>query len=374
MPAFNEFLTPIDVHLDQVLLDPNNPRFAELGDTNDPVPETRLAEDRVQRDALERMKSARFDVAELRDTIKAVGYLPMDRIVIRLWAGTKKGAVDKYVVVEGNRRIAALKWLVELHETGRETFTVAQIKNFTLLPALILDDKRAPESTRLVLPGLRHVSGIKEWGPYQKARAVHVLRKSGQSPREVAQSLGLSTQAANQLWRSFLALEQMRADEEYGETVEPRMYSYFEEIMKRPNVRNWLGWNDSEERFTNEERTKELYSWIVGMPIEGEEGETRTEPKLPEAKSIRELSTFLDDETALGVFRSPEGTLARALSRYDAEHQQAWQGPLLTAHTTLASLTPDTLRAMQEPDIQVLQKLLERIQQVLHDRERLLNE
>jgi hypothetical protein len=49
------------------------------------------------------------------------------------------------------------------------------------------------------------VSGIKEWGAYQKAKAVFELRESGMTPQAAAQSLGLSTRNANQLWRSSSA-------------------------------------------------------------------------------------------------------------------------------------------------------------------------
>ncbi|MDI6771632.1 MAG: hypothetical protein QME77_03490 [bacterium] len=372
MPTLHDLLSPIDIDLDQLLLDPNNPRFAELGDNDEPVPELRIAEERVQRDTFDRMKSKRFDVTELRDTIKAVGYLPMDRIVVKSWAGNREGARPKYVVVEGNRRVAALRWLKELHDTGRETLTEEQLRNFTHLPALLLDHERAPETIGWILPGLRHVSGVKEWGPYQRARAVHILREAGNSPQEVAQSLGLPTRAANQLWRSYLALEQMRSDEEFGEEADPRMYSYFEEIMRRPNVRDWFAWSDAERGFTNHSRTRELYAWMVGEPREGEGEEGRSDPKLPEAKSIRELSRFIEDEGAMAIFRSPDGSLTRAVGRFEAEHQPAWQGAVASAQTTLAAVPPDALRSMSELDISLLSDLRARIDQVLNDRARLL--
>ena len=78
-------LEPISVHLDDLLLDANNPRFAELGEELDSVPEARFAEPKVQAATFDRMKSPRFEVTELRDTIKTLGFLPMDRIVVRLW-------------------------------------------------------------------------------------------------------------------------------------------------------------------------------------------------------------------------------------------------------------------------------------------------
>jgi hypothetical protein len=44
MDQLSEFLTPIEVRLADLLLDPNNPRFAELGEESAPVPESRFDE------------------------------------------------------------------------------------------------------------------------------------------------------------------------------------------------------------------------------------------------------------------------------------------------------------------------------------------
>ena len=366
MDNLPELLKPIRVKLNDLLIDPNNPRFSELGESLNPIPEGRFADDKVQQSTSDKMKNPLFDVAELRDTIKTIGFLPMDRIVVRPWKGTVADGSKKYVVIEGNRRVTALKWLINLHEIGKETFNEEKLKNFTDLECLLLNVELAPSSASLILPGLRHVSGIKEWGAYQKAKAVHALRKSGMSPQEAAQSLGLSTRAANSSYRCFLALEQMKDDEEFGEFAEPKMYSYFEEILKRPNVKNWLDWNDEQERFVSENRVREFYGWMVSH------GEGNESPKLPEAKSVRELSQIIGDESALNVFRSPEGTLARALARYEVDHPEDWYPKVLAATAALKSLTPEMLRAMDDNTLKSSDELKERIAQTLKDRTSLL--
>lgn len=372
MPALNTLMSPLVVRLDQLLLDPNNPRFSDFDDDSEPVAEARFSEAKVQSRTFERMKE--FDVSELRDTIEAVGFLPLDRIVVREWEG-EQAEPRKYVVVEGNRRVTALRWLLALHDEGKRNFTEEQLGNFMNVEVLVLDRERAPHSARLVLPGLRHVSGIKEWGPYQKARAVNELRSSGASPQDVAQSLGLTTRSANALGRSFLAFEQMRADEEYGELITPRRFSYFEEVFKKPNVKEWLGWSEEQKKFTNEARLREFYGWMVGeIAPDGEEEGERTEPKLPEAKSIRQLSQILEDESTLAIFRGPAGTLTRAISRLEAEQQADWQSSVAAAETTLATLSPDTLRGMSEDDLALVQNLFSRVQKVIADRHRLIDE
>lgn len=367
MASLTASLAPIHVDLDQLLLDANNPRFSELGEGLNSILETRFAEEKVQASTKDKMKSAIFDVSELKDTIKTVGFLPMDRIVVRAWKGKATDDIERYVVIEGNRRVTALKWLIDLHENGKETFSEEQLANFTKLDALLLDEAIAPESASLILPGLRHVSGIKEWGPYQKAKAVHALRKAGLSPQEAAQSLGLSTRAANTSYRCFLALEQMKSDEEFGEYAIPKMYSYFEEAFKRPDVKTWLDWDDTAERFVNEEHIKEFYGWMIPHPDE-EDGS----PKLPEAKSVRELGTIIKDEQALNVFRSADGSLTRALAKYEVDHPEEWFPKVIAAANAVKSLTPNMLRKMDAPSVTALEDLKASIIQTLQDRNALI--
>lgn len=365
MSLIAPLLSPIDVKLEQLLLDPNNPRFAELqGETVDDVKEERFAEAKVQQLTYERMKSAKFEVSELRDTIKNLGFLPMDRLVVRKWNPDP----NKYVVVEGNRRVTALTWLLELHDSGRETLTEDQLDNINNLQVLLLDENHAPANTRWILPGLRHVSGIKEWGPYQKARAVYELRETGVSAQEAAQSLGLSTRNANMLWRAYLGLTQMKQNDEYGEHAEPRMYSYFEEVFKKPNVRDWLNWSDEDEQFMNDTGLREFYSWMVGEPTD--DGEMST-PKLSEAKSVRKLGDVLDDPGAMGIFRSEAGTLERAIARFQADNPEQWLPAVSNAETVLASLTADSIRALTEDEKHALEELRNRIELVLDDNKRL---
>jgi hypothetical protein len=355
-------LTPKSINLDDLLLDPNNPRFSELGEEINPIPEQRFNDEKVQNNTFAKMKEPVFGVGELRDTIKTLGFLPMDRIVVRKW----KGASEKYVVIEGNRRVTALKWLVVLHDMGKETFDDQQLNNFTNLECLLLNDDVAPEMAHLILPGLRHISGIKEWGPYQKAKVVIALRKSGMSPQETAQSLGLGIREANQAYRCFMALEQMRNDEEYGESATPKMYSYFEEVLKKPTIRQWLGWNDNTEKFENNEELLEFYSWIV--PSENNES-----PKLSEALKVRDLGKIIQDDNAMRDFRSPDGTLLHALVKYQAEHPEEWSPKILAANSALKSLTPDKLRKMDVVSHKSIEDLKETIEQVLKDRDALLS-
>ena len=364
MSSLTKALSPITVNLEDLLLDPNNPRFAEFGGDYDEIQETRFADKRVQDNAIKKMRSPIFSVSELRDTIKTIGFLPMDRIVVRKWKNNQDKI--KYIVIEGNRRVTALKWLIDLEKDGKEEFNKETIKNFTNIECLLLDRSNTNAVATLILPGLRHVSGIKEWGAYQKAKAVSALRKTGLSPQEAAQSLGLSTIAANKAYRCFLALENMKEDEEFGEFAQPNMYSYFEEIFKKPHVKNWLSWSDDKGLFEEANKLREFYSWMV-PPV----GDDTGPHKLPMAISVRELAQIIDDESALGVFRSHDGTLVHALARYKVDHPQDWYPTITAAVQALKSLTPDMLRNMNDEVLKCLQDLEKQIVQSLEDKRKL---
>lgn len=364
MDNLAQYLSPIELNLSDILLDPNNPRFSELGESYGEIPESRFADQKVQANTFDKMRHSTFAVAELRDTIKTVGFLQMDRIVVQSWHHADHGT--KYVVLEGNRRVTALKWLISLEEIGKETFDDDSRENLTKLECLLLDKDIAPTTAHLILPGLRHVSGIKEWGPYQKAKAVHNLRvNGGLSPQEAAQSLGLSTRAANNSYRCFLALENMASDEEFSEFAKPDMYSYFEELFKKPQIRNWLSWDDTKESFEEEANLHEFYSWII------EPDDDNHVHKLSELKSIRDLAKIITDDAAMSVFRSNEGTLTRAIAKYEVDHPEDWFPKITAATSALKSLTTHMIRKMDEPILNAIEALKEQIEQTQSDREKL---
>jgi hypothetical protein len=55
MNSLPNSLSPLQLKLDDLLLDPNNPRFSELGEELNPVPEGRFADEKVQSNTVEKM-------------------------------------------------------------------------------------------------------------------------------------------------------------------------------------------------------------------------------------------------------------------------------------------------------------------------------
>ncbi|GJM75254.1 hypothetical protein HMSSN036_74700 [Paenibacillus macerans] len=236
------------LNIDDVLLDPNNPRF--IGKrfpgrtrTNNAIPESRYAEPGVQEAALEKMLDEEFDVKSVRESIRENGFLPLDQIVVRPIQD------NKFVIVEGNRRIAAIKSLLRQVDEGEEELEESEIHSLQTINVLVLNSP--PEDIQhdqWLLQGIRHLSGIKEWGPYQKASLIHQMFQQEKTAQEIAASLGLTVVMVNRFNRTLHAIKQMEEDEEFGKYAGPELFTHFEEAYRVVGVRNYLMWDDTQKK------------------------------------------------------------------------------------------------------------------------------
>src|SRR5438552_2908329 len=109
----NTQLREIQVAIENLYLDPNNPRFADLQDKLQAVPVDRIVEAGVQERALKRILDERFEVKQLKDSMRSIGFLTIDRLVV-----TSLPRAGTFLVIEGNRRLGAIKSLLEDDRNG----------------------------------------------------------------------------------------------------------------------------------------------------------------------------------------------------------------------------------------------------------------
>lgn len=289
----------------------------------------------------------------MKDSIVEVGFLPMDKMVVR--------SIDNgnYVVVEGNRRLAAIKSLLEDHEAGRE-LPEGLPNQLREIEVCVLETE-ADSATRdqLLLAGLRHISGIKSWGPYQRALALRALTGlMNQDVTAAGKALGVGPINARRLLRALRALENLRQDEEYGDFARPNKFSYFVEIMKSPNLRDdFLKWNSEQEEFTDYHNLRLFYSWI--FPEEGEE------PKIVRGAEVRDLAKVVADQEALEEFKKPETSLSQALSLTEEMRRHDWERPLRRAVDALSSIPVDALENLSQGQKELIGWLIDLAQRRL---------
>jgi hypothetical protein len=187
---------------DQLLLDPNNYRFHDLYGYR-PVNPTRYAEQGVQDRALQFLRDTpTFDLRALRDSIISNGFVPFEQIVVEAYPGN--ATPPKYVVIEGNRRAAALKVILSDVKGGALDLKSEVLSSITEISVIEIIGTEAERSKyQKTLMAIRHVAGIKEWGPYQQARLVVEMYENEEGAfGPVAQRIGISSREVGRRYRA----------------------------------------------------------------------------------------------------------------------------------------------------------------------------
>ena len=227
-----------ELDIGSLVLDPNNYRLQDEEGFRVTPPE-RFHLEQVQRATYQRLKAT--GLKELHDSIVANGFLPIERVVVTPCCnGAPPGS---HLVIEGNRRVAALKQIAEEIGGGVE-MPQSLVECMNRVPCLIVEAGEGGPFFKETLMGIRHVGGIKEWGGYQRAKLIADLRDMHRlDPSDVAAKLGLTTREVNRRYRAFKALQQMRDDDEFADLAEPALYPIFHEAIAGVEIREWLGWN-----------------------------------------------------------------------------------------------------------------------------------
>lgn len=351
-----------ETNLSNLLLDPNNYRFQDLDDFT-PAAAHRFHEDTVQSRAFERLRAEALQ--ELKNSILKNGYLPVERVIVRPYEAQD----GKFVVLEGNRRVAALRWIQRDHESGVEV-PQAVLDAISAVPILIATDMTGGSADYLALMGIRHVSGIRRWGGYQEAKLVFDLRTGGMDPGDIADRLALRVQEVNRRLRAFKALRQMQEDEEFADVADPSMYAIFHEAVSLPILREWIGWDAQAEAFMSGERLHQFYSLLSETSTT--DGEEPLPPKITTYSQIRELRYIIPDESARDALFDPALTFTEAAA---LAHQDrlvaAWKSEMAEAAKALEKLPVHVVRDMSDEDADQLSGLQDRINETLESRAKL---
>ncbi len=271
-------LQSISLPLDQLYLDPNNPRF--VGSDWIFIPDELAVEKLAQIEAADRLIK-HHEVDKLQMVMEANGYLPIDRVVVR------RISDEKYLVLEGNRRICAAKQITGFSGDGSPL--PAEIKEtFKIIPCLEYVGQDDGGQAAWIFQGLRHITGVSEWPAFNKAKLiVDEMEKNDLSFTEVGKRFGLSPYGAAQWVRGYFAFKQAKDETEYGRFIDERVYPYFQEIFGRSSIalKEWLVWEEQQSKFLSQPNLNEFVGWF--FPVEkaenGDEEEVDREPTTAEA-------------------------------------------------------------------------------------------
>ena len=264
--------TPL-VSPSQLFLDPTNPRLAGHHFT--------LQDQEGILDWLWKNKS----VDELVESLLASGFWPHEE----LFATAEEG---RLVVVEGNRRLAAVKLLLD--PALRKSLRIREFSEPTEAVRATLQSLPVITKTREAIwqfIGFKHVNGPQEWDSIAKAEYVHRVRQTyNVALTDIARSIGDKHETVQRLYRGYLVFRQAQGmlDFEPEDSTQKKFpFSHLWTALGYTSVRNFLGVDsESLERENpvsdeNLENLRSLMLWLFGSRSKGIEAKvSRQNPDL----------------------------------------------------------------------------------------------
>ncbi len=280
-------------HIDRLILDPNNYRFIDRPDYK-AVTDEELTDARIQQRTLNFILGKNQEnVKDLISSFTTNGFLDIDQIQV-------KPVGDKYLVLEGNRRTATLKYLFEEFKRGNDVgkLTEADFKSVNLVE--ITDEDPVQH---LITMGLHHISGKKRWSAVNESQLISdLIEQHHLSEDDVCEKLGITKYALRRNVRTLSLIDQYK-ESDFGDQFKANMYSIFEKIIGTPVVRNWIGWDNDAYQAFNEDKLERLFSWISTTEEVEENGERKDtiikEPIITQYRQIAEIANFINDDKAL---------------------------------------------------------------------------
>lgn len=247
--------------IDQLAFDYSNPRMVEYNFT------VETTEKEIINTFWSEMASE-----ELVMSILAHGFFQHEPLYV-----VKEAKCDKLVVVEGNRRLAAIKSIItpdviDNDKMGKYLAKIApdiveQLR--THIPVLQLENRE--DAWRYI--GFKHVNGAAKWGSYAKAQYIATVKCNfGKSLSEIAEQIGDANNIVKKLYQGLLVLNQadsmtdFKKDDTYAKRI---FFSHLYTAITYENFRNYLGLSSDFEDVNpvpveNLKKLEQVMFWLYG--------------------------------------------------------------------------------------------------------------
>jgi hypothetical protein len=277
------------VKIDDLLFDPENPR---------------LPED-VQGDARKIFRYLVDDIGveDILNSMAASGVIDGDPMIGRV--NPRKDG--QFYVVEGNRRLAALKLLNgERIGDGNPEPTIPEISGSNAESIKRAKVQFGWEADKLeAYLGYKHVTASREWSPEAKAKFVLNSCKGNFSDSNLlrfAQRLGTKLPTLRRWLVAYLTLKQAEASGKFNpeDAYAKRYFGTFYTLLGSQEVQKFLGLkpgdlNTAPVPKKNLEELGEFVSWVIG---------TKKIPPIVNSRAQQKFDAILASPSALQYFRA----------------------------------------------------------------------
>lgn len=285
--------------LEQFQLDSQNPRFGR--DFRAPNPS--------QMRILDEMEDWKLD--ELAVSFLSSGGFWVQEAVLVL--PEKKGKSEIFIVVEGNRRIATLIKL----KAAIEDVTTAKSKKwrdiaalakenppskdlFNRIPYLRITDRKDVDE----FLGFRHVTGIEEWHPAEKAAYIaKLIDERGMTYEDVMRKIGSKTSTVRQHYIAYRLMEQMKKEDVLPEEGVQNRFSVMYLSLRTPGVQNRLGLDMQGSPRHNKFPVKKEYLPNLGHFARWIFGDDSRPPLFTDSRQVDAFGNLLESDEAFKYLR-----------------------------------------------------------------------
>jgi hypothetical protein len=290
----------IKVEITKLVPDPNNPRFTTSEE--DQVTHTKTLDKAITGETFRRMcpnAGDPFRIDDLCRSIKENGWQPVDAMFVR----KLDGVADRYVVLEGNRRLTAIVKLLDDPTLNKELRdTISKIEVLEVLANG--QDENIVRNQITYLLGVRHHGSLKRWSAFAQAANIYQRYKElakinddifawkQDCANEVASSLSISPAFVRERLKVFIAMRQLGsvpAIKDGAGEIRDRHYSLIEEGLKRKDLKEFLQQDDS--TFALTDITVQRFIQLCHFDKANREGSPIIDPR-----EWRSLGKILTDE------------------------------------------------------------------------------
>lgn len=264
-------------------------------------------------------------LTELMAAIGEQGYFPGEPLLVV----PHDSRPEHYVVVEGNRRLAAVKLLSDPDRAPVRMQTVSAIaESANEKPAALPVLPFKQRGDIVLYLGYRHVTGVQEWGPIAKARFLDQLVKSqgGKLTQAVcdrlARVIGSKGDYVARLFTGLRLYEKLLSDDFLDENEmheEEISFSVFTTALNYQSIADFVGLDSGRDfslKGLEVPRLKELFLWLFKP---NSEGVTR----IGESRNLKRLARVVARPRAYQAFR-------RGMPLYEADQLTGEPGRVFT--------------------------------------------
>lgn len=251
----------VSIPITDLELDPENPRISEFG----------ITKSSSQQEILQVLWDE-MAVNELIHSIVENGFWQYEPLI-----AIKNPENDKFTVIEGNRRLAAVMLIHDrqqidcnLSENITSKITQEVKDDLQALPVLEVDDRE--KSWKFV--GFKHVNGPAKWGSYAKAKYIAEIHNEYSVPLPtIANQIGDTHNTVQKLYQGLMVLEQAEKEKVFSrENIQANrlFFSHLYTGLQRSGIQKFLELKDPSEEDPNPvpeeniDKLGELLTWLYG--------------------------------------------------------------------------------------------------------------